>query len=238
MNIVITAGGTSEYIDSVRKITNSGTGKLGSLIANKLSNGNTIFYICSKKAVKPVILPGMDIRTIEISTTMDLKEVVEDILKNYQIDWFIHSMAVSDYIVDYVSTSDMIAKFLDEKGLSAQNIESNTNILNNKEKISSDKENLIICLKKAPKIISIIKKLSPETHLIGFKLLSSVSKDELIRVANNLKKKNNCDYVVANDLEDIRRGNHKALIIGDDIVSVEGKENIANYIENIISKIY
>lgn len=137
MNIVITAGGTNEYIDSVRKITNSGTGKLGSLIANKLSNGNTIFYICSKRAVKPVILPGMDIRTIEISTTMDLKEAVEDILKNYQIDWFIHSMAVSDYIVDYVSTSDMIAKFLDEKGLSAQNIESNTNILNNKEKISS-----------------------------------------------------------------------------------------------------
>lgn len=132
----------------------------------------------------------------------------------------------------------MIAKFLDEKELSAQNIENNTNILNNKEKISSDKENLIICFKKAPKIISIIKKLSPETHLIGFKLLSSVPKDELIRVANNLKRKNNCDYVVANDLADIKKGNHKALIIGDNIVSVEGKENIVDYIKNIIFKIY
>ena len=36
MNIIITAGGTSEYIDKVRKITNSGTGKLGSIITNTI----------------------------------------------------------------------------------------------------------------------------------------------------------------------------------------------------------
>ena len=34
--IVITAGGTSEKIDNVRKITNSSSGKLGSVIATKL----------------------------------------------------------------------------------------------------------------------------------------------------------------------------------------------------------
>ena len=34
--IVITAGGTSEKIDQVRKITNSSTGKLGMTIANHL----------------------------------------------------------------------------------------------------------------------------------------------------------------------------------------------------------
>ena len=34
--IIITAGGTSEKIDNVRKITNSSTGKLGKLIAEHL----------------------------------------------------------------------------------------------------------------------------------------------------------------------------------------------------------
>ena len=34
MKVVITAGGTSEKIDNVRKITNSSTGKLGLCIAN------------------------------------------------------------------------------------------------------------------------------------------------------------------------------------------------------------
>ena len=36
LNIVITAGGTSEPIDNVRKITNSSTGKLGAVIAEEL----------------------------------------------------------------------------------------------------------------------------------------------------------------------------------------------------------
>ena len=36
--IVITAGGTSEKIDNVRKITNSSSGKLGMTIANHLLN--------------------------------------------------------------------------------------------------------------------------------------------------------------------------------------------------------
>ena len=34
LKIVITAGGTSEAIDQVRKITNSASGKLGMTIAN------------------------------------------------------------------------------------------------------------------------------------------------------------------------------------------------------------
>ena len=34
--VIITAGGTSEKIDNVRKITNSSSGKLGSVIASRL----------------------------------------------------------------------------------------------------------------------------------------------------------------------------------------------------------
>lgn len=49
--VIITAGGTSERIDNVRKITNSSTGKLGCTIANEILStleDVEIYYICSK----------------------------------------------------------------------------------------------------------------------------------------------------------------------------------------------
>ncbi len=87
----------------------------------------------------------------------------------------------------------------------------------------------MILLKPTPKIISLIKPLSPSTFLVGFKLLDHVKTEELIKVATELKKKNQCDLVVANDLNDIRTGLHKAYIIGEkeEIIEAQGKEDIA-----------
>ncbi len=230
--IIITAGGTSEKIDNVRKITNSSSGKLGALIASKIielndSSIEKIYYICSKNAIKPT---NSKIEIMEIVDTNDLKEVVEKLLINEKIDYFVHAMAVSDYMVDFVTTATKIS----------ENIKNNPNediydlICHNQDniktnKISSNEDDLIIKLKRTPKIISIIKKISPNTHLIGFKLLDDVSKEELIRVATNLRNKNNCDFVVANDLSNIRKGTHLAFIIGKDnkYIAATGKEDIA-----------
>lgn len=237
-NIVITAGGTSEYIDTVRKITNSGTGKLGSMIANELSKNddNNIFYICSPKAIRPEKRNNVNI--IQIEGTIQLKETVEKILTTNKIDWFIHSMAVSDYVVDYVSTADMLNEFLQKEGLSSLNIQNNEKVFNRNEKISSSEENLIIKLKKAPKVIKLIKELSPETKLIGFKLLTGVPEKELIDVAYKLMSTNNCDYVVANDLNNISSDSHKALILSSEnkeISRVNTKNEITKNIKNIIA---
>ena len=230
--IIITAGGTSERIDNVRKITNSSSGKLGALIASKLielndSNIEKIFYICSKNAIKP---SNSKIKIIEIVDTNDLKIVVEKLLISEKIDYFVHAMAVSDYTVDFVTTATKIT----------ENIKNHPNediydlICHNQDniktnKISSYESDLIIKLKRTPKIISIIKKLSPNTHLIGFKLLDGVSKEELVQVATNLLNKNNCDLVVANDLSNIRNGNHLAFIINknNEYVTASGKEDIS-----------
>ena len=99
----------------------------------------------------------------------------------------------------------------------------------NDSKISSDLNDLILVLKPTPKIISIIKDISPATTLVGFKLLDNVEENELIKVAKELRDKNKCDYVIANDLANIRQGNHKALIIdkNDNITKSYGKEDIA-----------
>lgn len=217
---VITSGGISEKIDNVRKITNSSSGKLGMTIANHLLESKsdiTIYYVCSKNALRP---SNKRVKIIEVAGTLDLKDKVESLLRNEKIDYFIHTMAVADYMIDYVTTLDKMKK----------------SFLNNSDievikdtKISSYENNLVLVLKPTPKIISLIKKESPLTYLVGFKLLDSVSKKELIEVATRLRDKNKCDLVVANDLEDIRNKEHKAYIIDkeDKVVEASDKEDIA-----------
>jgi len=224
--IVITAGGTSERIDNVRKITNSSSGKLGMVIANHLLEVNDdviIYYVCSKNSLRPI---DKRVKVMEIEGTLNLKETIEKLLTNNKIDYFIHSMAVSDYMTDYVTTIDRIKESIRNNGIDEG---FNKVSVIEETKISSYEDNLVIVLKPTPKIISLIKNLSPETYLVGFKLLDGVSKEELIRVATKLRDRNRCDLVVANDLSTIRKGKHIAYILDkeDEIEEVQGKEEIA-----------
>ena len=233
--IIITAGGTSEKIDNVRKITNSSSGKLGMTIANHLleeKDDIMIYYVCSKNSLRPT---DKRVQVIEIDGTIDLKNTIERLLTKEHIDYFVHSMAVSDYTTDYVTTIDRIKE-------SVKNNNDIDEAFNNVEviggsKISSYEDDLVIVLKPTPKIISIIKKLSPSTYLVGFKLLDGVSNEELIEVAKKLRNKNNCDLVVANDLSNIRNGNHIGYIINKDneIEEAHGKDDIA---KKLVSKMF
>ncbi len=230
--IIITAGGTSERIDNVRKITNSSTGKLGFVIANKiieLKNDviDKIYYVCSKNSYKP---DNEKIEIIEVFDTNDLKKTIEKLLRENEINYFIHAMAVSDYTVDFVTTARRIVDRINSNindNLYELICSDENSIKDNK--ISSYEDDLIIKLKRTPKIISLIKKMSPSTYLVGFKLLDGISKEELIDVASKLRDKNKCDLVVANDLSMIRNGNHIAYIIRKDnsYIEAHNKEDIA-----------
>lgn len=230
--VIITAGGTSERIDNVRKITNSSTGKLGFVIANKLielkdDSIDKIYYVCSKNSYKPY---NEKIEIIEVFDTNDLKNTIERLLKNDNINYFIHAMAVSDYTVDFVTTARKIVDKIsvnDDRNLYDVICSDEGSIKDTK--ISSYEDDLIIKLKRTPKIISLIKDLSPSTYLVGFKLLDNVSKSELIDVASKLRDKNKCDLVVANDLSNIRNGHHIAYILRKDNSYIEAsdKEDIA-----------
>jgi phosphopantothenoylcysteine synthetase/decarboxylase len=66
--IVITAGGTSEPIDTVRSITNSSTGRLGyeicaALLKQKSAEIEKIYYLCPLRAA------GRLIPLVEVVTT-------------------------------------------------------------------------------------------------------------------------------------------------------------------------
>lgn len=238
MNIVITAGGTSEYIDKVRKITNSGTGKLGAIIANILienQNIENIFYICTEKAILPT--ENKKIKIIKTINTESVKNAVENVLIKNKIDWFIHSMAISDYSVDYITNFKILEKELQNSTDISSTLKNPIKTLDNNKKLSSDEDNLVVVLKKTPKIIGLIKDISPKTKLIGFKLLENVEKEYLFEIALRLLNKNKCNYVIANDLKDIKEGNHKAFLINNDInIELNGKEEIAKQIDKIIRK--
>lgn len=236
LNIVVTAGGTSEKIDNVRKITNSSTGKLGVKIVDEILKSKcfkNIYYMCSKDSLKPI---SKSVKIIEIDGVRDLLEKTKELLQNEVIDVFIHSMAVSDYFVSYVTTPNKLEEEILISDKEIKNIISNPSFYFTEKKISSDEENLVLILKQAPKVISIIKDISPKTYLVGFKLLDGVSKVKLIEVAKKLKDKNSCDLVIANDLANIRNGKHIAYFIDQEnnVVEVQSKEGIA---KELIKKI-
>ena len=87
---------------------------------------------------------------VKIDGVMDLKSALEKLLTQEKIDAVIHAMAVSDYMVNRVTTLEGI-----------RNIEGSEDNEISGNKISSDIDDLVIHMKRSPKVINIIKKLSP-----------------------------------------------------------------------------
>ena len=218
MKILVTSGGTSEAIDSVRSITNHSSGRLGKIITETLLKaGHEVCLITTFQAVKPVNHPNLTI--IEIKNTADLLQVMKDKVMNYQV--LIHSMAVSDYTPVYmtgfeeVQASQDLTEFLNRK--------------NQETKVSSKDEVQVLFLKKNSKIISLVKEWNPSIHLIGFKLLVDVSQEHLIRIARESLEKNQANLIVANDLTQISREQHKAYLVEkNSFQTATTKEEIAD----------
>lgn len=219
MKIIITAGGTTEKIDDVRAITNISTGRLGNAIARSVLRNfgeklETLYYLHGSLAIPPL---GSNVVSIPIGCVSDLEKALKNILENEKIDAVIHSMAVSDYTVKEITT---LGDIKEGKTLEPGN------------KISSDIENLVIVMEKTPKVISAIKEWRPNAILVGFKLLSHVPEEELIQVGYALLRKNRCDFVLANDLKDIKEKTHKGILIHQDksYDTMETKEEIGETI--------
>jgi len=221
--VLITAGGTSENIDDVRRITNSGTGRLGALIATRFAAGEAgchITYLRSEAAVRPNVRDESKIETHICDSVLSLKEAVERVCSARRFDIVVHSMAVGDYMVRAVTDAERLAGALagadpdaGEAGL-AQVVLNPPGI--REAKISSDKDNLVVVLEKAPKIISLLRGLAPDAAIVGFKLLSDASDEELVRVGLGLLTKNRCDYVLANDMRTVRSDRHEGLLVAAD----------------------
>jgi phosphopantothenoylcysteine decarboxylase/phosphopantothenate--cysteine ligase len=71
-------------------------------------------------------------------------------------------------------------------------------------KISSNQEDLTIKLKRNPKILAGLRDhFGPSTTLVGFKLLSGSSEEDLIAAARAQIETNSTDFCIANDLQEV-----------------------------------
>lgn len=204
-------------IDQVRSITNHSTGRLGTLIAESfLTQGDQVTLITTQSAVKPAAHPNLTIQIIE--NVQDLLETMQSLVKIHDV--LIHSMAVSDYTPIYMTGFDQIT--------ASQDLTEFLNKTNDQGKISSKDEYQVLFLKQTPKIISQVKKWNPDIHLIGFKLLVDVSKEELLSVARASFIKNKAEIIVANDLYDISNNQHHAYLVKENsVIEASTKEEIA-----------
>jgi phosphopantothenate--cysteine ligase len=224
--VLITSGGTREYIDPVRILTNISSGKLGALIASHvcMMKDTQVYYVHSVGAAMPEAI-GMfrlpEIKNYPVKTAQDAMYIMKKLIIDEKIDAVIHCMAVSDFT--FKRDAEIKLK-------------------------SSDPEAFIEYMRKTirlnPKIIKQIKEWRPEITLIGFKFEVGISNDELIGLAKKSIQKNGCDLVIANDKEEMNRlKEHIAYFVFSDEMSIKygsldgkvfGKGNIASKIVHFL----
>lgn len=210
--ILVTSGPTRAPLDSVRFISNKGSGRTGALIAElAVRAGASVTYVYGRGAQLPQIRArGRDhLRLIPIETVDDLVNVFrEELPTGY--DAVVHPMAVLDFAPAEVR----------------------------QEKVGSEEE-WVVRLVPTPKAIQLVKALSPKTFLVGFKLEVGRSREELVRIAHESLLRNKADVMVANDLEEIDRGVHRGYFVGPDgrvLRVAEGKEEIARAVLELLGE--
>jgi phosphopantothenate-cysteine ligase len=204
-------------------IRNTGTGRLGALVADNFLASDAddhILYLCDRHAVAP---RGDSVTVVHADDVTALEAAVRKVCAENRIDAVVHSMAVSDYRVKNVTTATNVA--------AAGNIADAKDVRDG-GKISSDLDDVLVVLERAPKIISLYRSLAPNAVIVGFKLLTDVSEEKLIEVGYNLLKKNDCDYVLANDMKYLSGGGHIGHLIARDgsYETYDGKTIIAGAI--------
>ncbi len=255
VHIAITAGGTSESIDGVRKLTNVSTGRLGweclnAVIAFYKTHTQIdikIHYILTETAYREKLEEEAThlVHFYQVTDTQSVYNTVDKITSHYKIDYFIHSMAISDFTFDYAinkkSLAEQIWRLSQSKSYNLTEIEKlldNPTVKSQEKTKISSKNDIFISLKQTPKVISLIKKNNPNTCLVGFKLLRNVSEKELQQQAIHLTRKNGCDYVFANELSTIATTQkHTGILVHQEeiIARPTGKKEIAHtLVEQII----
>ncbi len=165
----------------------------------------------------------------KVAEVEELVQTVKHLLVSTEIHCFIHAMAVSDFktgkIIPLQSALEEPSQLEGDRSDHAP------------AKISSG-EPLVMTLLPTPKVIGMVKDLSPETILVGFKLLSGVSEETLIDTARKMAEANKCDFVLANDLANIDGQMHIGYLLDRDktVAVYETKEAIAEGLIDTVLK--
>jgi phosphopantothenoylcysteine decarboxylase/phosphopantothenate--cysteine ligase len=216
--ILISYGGTIEYIDPIRGISNTSTGKMGiSLVKNAVYYGSQVTIVkglTNFNIEDDALYSDHIVKIHEVKTSGQMYDVILNELKSFSYDIVILAAAVSDF------KPSTYSQF----------------------KIPSDTLSLNIHLVPTIKIIDNIKNISKDLFLVAFKADYNASFDSLLQKAYKKLLNSNADLVVANDIG--KKGSHigselnEVFIIDKDRnyyhFPLQSKNEIANKILKII----
>ncbi len=209
--VLITAGSTWIAIDRVRVITNIFGGKLGVEICKEfLRQGYRVTMLIGNSRANLSNKLFKKANIIHFKYFDELFDLVQKEIQNENYDIVIHSAAISDY------------KIKEE----------------NKGKIKSNKDELILKLIPTPKIVDLYKKINKDIFLVMFKLEVNKSKKELIKISKDSMNRAKANIIIANDFNDMSKI-HKAYIISNNdkkILKCFGKTDIAKKLIQIINE--
>lgn len=218
IRILVTAGGTQEPIDAVRVISNLSSGRTGIQIAENLQNaGFQVTLVRSKNSQGT----ASTLKEKVFTDYQSLQQILESELSNEHFDAVIHSAAVSDYSVQHVGEY------------------SNQQV---KNKMSSDKDQVTLVLKKNPKLIDSFKHYTLNKNMIcfGFKLTVRANEDERKAAVKKLFDHSDVDYVVHNDLSeiDVESGTHLFHVYNKYMTSsmMQNNSDLCYFISQILIK--
>lgn len=209
LNILVTAGGTKEPIDGVRSITNTSSGKTGSLLAKSFENlGHNVSLLKAKSSQY-----GLNANDLLFTSADNLNSMLQKELSLNSYDLVVHLAAVSDYTIDRLVIDGV-------EHAPSESI-----------KVSSGSE-LGIKLKPTKKIISNLKEYSKnkEIKVVGFKLTNTQQTEERVKAVEKLFNSSKPDMVVQNDKNEIDDLNHVFSVYGSvdkDPVKVKKTDNLA-----------
>jgi len=216
MKILITAGGTEEPLDGVRRLSNLSTGATGSAIARAFAErGAEVLLLHAERAT----LPELGVARRTFVTFADLENALRQVLEARAWDAVIHAAAVGDYHV--------AALEVDGRPVAA----------GARGKIGTGHE-LVVRLAANPKLIDGLRVWSsnPRMTVVGFKLTDSADPEERRTQVDALIDRGVADLVVHNDLAEIDDQRHVATIYrGHQAVArAESKEQLADRLVQLL----
>lgn len=232
MKILITSGGTKVPIDSVRHIGNMSSGTFGS----------KIFESFSKNLFKSDVITEMYFLAAVDSKYPGNERVGRDVVSQTRDNFTMHLVPYVTYD-DYAKELERICKEVQPDIIVLAAAVSDYGVENPVHgKIRSKDEDMIIRLKKLPKLIGFVRDWCPNATICGFKLLVDSKDDELHDACKRQLIDNRIDMVVGNDLRDIRNDNHTLhigrMLDGEFTMTTYQKDEGLQFGETLADKVF
>lgn len=203
--ILVTGGPVYAKLDAVKIVTNRFRGGRMAMLAHSLlCRGHEVTYLCSKGSKQPI---REDTNVIHHDGFIDYMEQVPELSRQH--DMVVLGAAVANLVPEPPWGVDQKFPSHDYR----------------------EGDRIMVPFRVAPRVINEVKQANPKCTLIGFKLLSGASDEELVRAAYTVILDARADLVVANDATNLDR---KLLVTKErSVIEVAGETGLSRFLDEM-----